>query len=109
MGPDGTNARIPEDTIALVRELARLMPDRQIARLLNRAGVETGHGKRKSACAASAITTTSPSSATASGRSAAKLRSKRQQNSSASATWRPCVCSAAATSKADKLARARLG
>ena len=38
------NPRIPDDTIALVRELARLMPDRQIARLLNRAGVETGHG-----------------------------------------------------------------
>jgi len=36
--------RIPDDTIALVRELARLMLDRQIARLLNRAGVETGHG-----------------------------------------------------------------
>ena len=30
------NPRIPDDTIALVRELARLMPDRQIARLLNR-------------------------------------------------------------------------
>jgi hypothetical protein len=27
-----------------VRELARLMPDRRIARLLNRTGVETGHG-----------------------------------------------------------------
>src|SRR3981081_3174314 len=38
------NPRIPDDTIALVRELARLMPDRQIARLLNRTGVETGHG-----------------------------------------------------------------
>src|SRR5437016_4514892 len=38
------NPRIPDDTIALVCELARLMPDRQIARLLNRAGVETGHG-----------------------------------------------------------------
>ena len=34
------NPRIPDDTIALVRELARLMPDRQIARLLNRTGVE---------------------------------------------------------------------
>jgi len=34
----------PEDTIALVRELARLMPDRQIARLLNRSGKPTGHG-----------------------------------------------------------------
>jgi len=34
----------PEDTIALVRELARLLPDRQIARLLNRSGKPTGHG-----------------------------------------------------------------
>ena len=33
------NPRIPDDTIALMRELARLMPDRQIARLLNRTGV----------------------------------------------------------------------
>jgi hypothetical protein len=33
-----------EDTIALVRELARLMPDRQIARLLNRSGKPTGYG-----------------------------------------------------------------
>jgi len=38
------NPRVPDDTIALVRELARLMPDQQIARLLNRIGVETGHG-----------------------------------------------------------------
>jgi hypothetical protein len=38
------NPRIPDDTIALVRELARLMPDRQIARLLNRTRAETGHG-----------------------------------------------------------------
>ena len=38
------NPRVPEDTLALVRELARLMPDRQIARLLNRSGVQTGHG-----------------------------------------------------------------
>jgi hypothetical protein len=29
---------VPEDTMSLVRELARLMPDRQIARLLNRSG-----------------------------------------------------------------------
>jgi hypothetical protein len=35
---------IPEDTMSLVRELARLMPDRQIARLLNRVGKPTGHG-----------------------------------------------------------------
>ena len=38
------NPRIPDDTIALMSELARLMPDRQIARLLNRIRVETGHG-----------------------------------------------------------------
>ena len=38
------NPRIPDDTIALMRELARLMPDAQIARLLNRTGVETGYG-----------------------------------------------------------------
>jgi hypothetical protein len=44
--------RIPDDTIALVRELARLMPDRQIARLLNRTRVETGHGKPAGAVAA---------------------------------------------------------
>src|SRR5271157_1100355 len=35
---------IPADTLSLVRELARLMPDRQIARLLNRAGKPTGRG-----------------------------------------------------------------
>ena len=35
---------IPDDTLSLVRELARLMPDRQIARLLNRAGKPTGRG-----------------------------------------------------------------
>src|SRR5258708_6288408 len=35
---------IPEDTLSLVRDLARLMPDRQIARLLNRAGKPTGRG-----------------------------------------------------------------
>ena len=38
------NPRIPDDMIALMCELARLMPDRQIARLLNRIRVETGHG-----------------------------------------------------------------
>jgi DNA invertase Pin-like site-specific DNA recombinase len=38
------NPRVPDDTIALMRELARLMPDRQIARLLNRFGVATGYG-----------------------------------------------------------------
>jgi hypothetical protein len=33
---------VPEDTLSLIRELARLMPDQQIARLLNRAGKPTG-------------------------------------------------------------------
>ena len=35
---------VPEDTLSLIRELARLMPDQQIARLLNRAGKPTGRG-----------------------------------------------------------------
>ena len=35
---------MPEDTLSLIRELARLMPDQQIARLLNRAGKPTGRG-----------------------------------------------------------------
>jgi len=35
---------VPEDTLILVRELARQMPDKQIARLLNRAGKPTGRG-----------------------------------------------------------------
>jgi uncharacterized protein (DUF1501 family) len=38
------HSRVPDDTIALVRELARLMPDAQIARLLNRCGKPTGYG-----------------------------------------------------------------
>jgi DNA invertase Pin-like site-specific DNA recombinase len=38
------HSRVPEDTIALVRELARLIPDAQIARLLNRCGKPTGQG-----------------------------------------------------------------
>lgn len=38
------NPRIPDGTIALMRELARLMPDRQIALLLNRIKVTTGSG-----------------------------------------------------------------
>src|SRR4030088_2467724 len=42
--PGRHNPRVPEDTVSLVRELARLMPDRQIARLLNRSGKTTGHG-----------------------------------------------------------------
>jgi DNA invertase Pin-like site-specific DNA recombinase len=35
---------VPEDTLTLVRELARQMPDKQVARLLNRAGKPTGRG-----------------------------------------------------------------
>jgi hypothetical protein len=35
---------VPEDTLTLVRELARQMPDMQIARLPNRAGKPTGRG-----------------------------------------------------------------
>jgi hypothetical protein len=35
---------VPEDTLSLIRELAHLMPDQQIARLLNRAGKSTGRG-----------------------------------------------------------------
>jgi hypothetical protein len=35
---------VPEDTLTLVRELTRQMPDKQIARLLNRAGKPTGRG-----------------------------------------------------------------
>jgi DNA invertase Pin-like site-specific DNA recombinase len=35
---------VPEDTLTLVRELARQMPDKQIVRLLNRAGKPTGRG-----------------------------------------------------------------
>jgi len=36
-----SNPRVPEDTIALVSALARLMPDKQIARLLNRLRIQT--------------------------------------------------------------------
>jgi len=35
---------VPADTLTLIREVARLMPDQQIARLLNRAGKPTGRG-----------------------------------------------------------------
>jgi DNA invertase Pin-like site-specific DNA recombinase len=35
---------VPEDTLSLIRELARMMPDQQIARLLNRVGKPTGRG-----------------------------------------------------------------
>jgi hypothetical protein len=36
---------VTDDLIAVVRELARLMPDRQIARLLNRSGTQMATGK----------------------------------------------------------------
>jgi hypothetical protein len=35
---------IPQDTLSLIRELSRQMPDQQISRLLNRAGKPTGRG-----------------------------------------------------------------
>ncbi|MCW6513234.1 recombinase family protein [Lichenifustis flavocetrariae] len=35
---------VPDDTLSLVREVARLMPDQHIARLLNRASKPTGRG-----------------------------------------------------------------
>ena len=35
---------VPDDTLSLIRELARMMPDQQIARLLNRVGKPTGRG-----------------------------------------------------------------
>jgi len=38
------NPHMPHDTIALMSELARLMSDQQITRLLNRIGVATGYG-----------------------------------------------------------------
>jgi DNA invertase Pin-like site-specific DNA recombinase len=38
------NPHMPHETIGLMSELARLMPDQQITRLLNRIGVETGYG-----------------------------------------------------------------
>ena len=44
MLPAGTIGRCLRIRYALVRELARLMPDRQIARLLNRSGKPTGYG-----------------------------------------------------------------
>jgi len=40
-----TSHPIPKDMISFVRELARLMPDRQIARLLNRSGKSMALGK----------------------------------------------------------------
>lgn len=38
------HSRVPADTIALVAALARMLPDAQIARLLNRCGKPTGYG-----------------------------------------------------------------
>jgi hypothetical protein len=69
---------VPDDTIALMRELARLMPDCEIARLLNRIGISTemvmlGRG---TAYAFSAIATRLRDTTTANGLSAARSRSK---------------------------------
>ena len=59
MRPASAIPRIPDDTIALVWELARLMPDRQIAACsiapASRPG--TAMPGRKGACAAPAIAT----------------------------------------------------
>jgi DNA invertase Pin-like site-specific DNA recombinase len=47
MGRNGAGKHrwtVPEDTLSLIRELARMMPDQQIARLLNRADKPTGRG-----------------------------------------------------------------
>lgn len=78
------NPRIPDDTIALMRDLARLMPDRQIALLLNRikSQPKTAIPGRWSACAASASITRSYASAKKNGLSAAKSRSMTQRKSS---------------------------
>ena len=82
------NPHMPHDTIALMSELARLMPDQQIARLLNRIGVATGHGNAWTAGARPRLPQ-SPrdraSTATASGPSAARSRSRPPLTSSASA------------------------
>jgi hypothetical protein len=69
-----------------VRELARLMPDRQIARLLNLTGVETGHGNAWTQERVCGFRNHHDIAVFRDGEWAARLRSKRQQNSSASAT-----------------------
>ena len=74
---------IPEDTLSLVRELARLMPDRQIARLLNRAGEPTGSamaGPRRAFARFAAIMALR-FIARASGPSGARSRLKRRRKS----------------------------
>jgi hypothetical protein len=78
------NPRIPDDTIALMRELARLMPDRQIARLLNRIGIATGHGNAWTQERVRGFRnhTRLPVTATANGLSAARSRSRQQRKSS---------------------------
>ena len=83
------NPRIPDDTITLISELARLMPDRQIARLLNRTGVETGHGNAWTQERVRGFRNhhrNRRASAMANGLSAAKSRLKQQRKSSAYAT-----------------------
>jgi len=74
----------PEDTISLVRELARLMPDRQIARLLNRCGKPTGYGNGWTQERVRGFRSTSRSIATANGPTAARSRSTLRLRSSAS-------------------------
>ena len=78
------NPRIPDDTIALMRELARLMPDRQIARLLNRIGVATGYGNAWTQERVRGFRNHHEiaATATANGPSAARSRSRQQPKSS---------------------------
>jgi hypothetical protein len=74
---------VPEDTLSLIRELARLMPDQQIARLLNRAGKPTGRGNgwTKGRAARSAATTALPSIERTSGPSGARSHFRRRRKS----------------------------
>jgi hypothetical protein len=78
--------RVSADTISLVRELARLMPDAKIAHLLNRSGKPTGSATvgPSSACAASEATMRSRATETASGPSATRSRSRLRPRSSES-------------------------
>ena len=77
------HSRVPEDAIALVRELARLMPDAQIARLLNRSGKPTGHGNGWTEQRVRGFRTTTKSRATgtANGPNAARSRSRPRRRS----------------------------
>ena len=74
---------VPEDTLTLIRELARQMPDKQIARLLNRAGKPTGRAMAgpRHAFARFAAIMALRFIARASGPSVARSRLKRRRKS----------------------------